>query len=203
MKFGIFFRMKFRNCTKSGKANAEIFSELSWNNFRIWQYLPNFFPRLIRSILTIPNFFPRSFGVFRIFFWGQFRVFGQFRIIFRGHSDNFKFFSEVNSDNSEFFPGIPNWFPNYMRKIYGNSSKSSVFPRKYFFSHSKSQNTLNSIFRPNIRNLLLRVMVLPCSKGDNETSPAYLSIKYILYTMYIAHLAYTEWLMIQRDKYIE
>ena len=121
--------MKFRNCTKSGKANAEIFSELSWNNFRIWQYLPNFFPMLIPSILTIPNFFPRSFGVFgqfRIFFQGQFRVFGQFRIIFRGHSDN-----------SEFFPGIPNWFPNYMRKIYGNSSKSSVFPRKYFFSHSE------------------------------------------------------------------
>jgi hypothetical protein len=31
----------FRNCTKSGKANAEIFSELAWNNFRIWQYFPN------------------------------------------------------------------------------------------------------------------------------------------------------------------
>jgi hypothetical protein len=66
------------------------------------------------------------------------------------------------------------------------------FHENIFFLIRKSQNTLNSIFRPNIRNLLLRVMVLPCSKGDNETSPAYLSIKYILYTMYIAHLAYTE-----------
>ena len=106
MKFGIFFRMKFRNCTKSGKANAEIFSELSWNNFRIWQYLPNFFPRLIRSILTIPifflrsiqsirtvpNYFPRSFGQFQIFFRGQF---GQFRIF----SWNSELISELYAEN--------------------------------------------------------------------------------------------------------
>jgi hypothetical protein len=37
----IFFRIKFRNCTKSGKANAEIFSELARNNLRIFQYFPN------------------------------------------------------------------------------------------------------------------------------------------------------------------
>jgi hypothetical protein len=127
--------MKLRNCTKSGKANAEIFSELAWNNFRIWRYFPNkggSFSEVIRSIRIIPNFFPRSFGVFgqfRIFFRGQFGVFGQFRIFFRAHSEY--------SDNSELFPGIPNWFPNYMRKKYGNSSKSSVFSRKYFFSHSE------------------------------------------------------------------
>jgi hypothetical protein len=59
--------------------------------------------------MTIPNFFPGSFGVFILF-----------RIFFRGQF------------------GIPNFFPNYMRKYYENWSKSSVFSRIYiFFSFGK------------------------------------------------------------------
>ena len=58
---------------------------------------------------------------------------------FFGHSE---FFFRAHSDNSEFFPGIP----NYMWKKYGNSSKSCFFHKNIFFS----------IFRANIRNLLLR-----------------------------------------------
>ena len=72
------------------------------------------------------------FGQFRIFFRGQFGIFGQFRIFFQAHSEY--------SDNSEFFSKLIRsirTIPNYMRKKYGNSSKSSVFSRKYFFPHSE------------------------------------------------------------------
>ena len=144
MKFGIFFRIKFRNCTKSGKANAEIFSKLPWNNFRIWQYflnkggsfrpkfgIPNFFPRSIRSIRTILKIFSSSFGVF-----------GQFRIFFRAHSEY--------SDNSELISEL------YAENIW-KFIKILFFHENIFFLIRKSQNTPNSIFRTNIWNLLLRV----------------------------------------------
>ena len=78
--------MKFRNCTKSGKANAEIFSELAWN---IISESDNIFQ--IRVVVFDLN------SEFRIFFRGQFGVFGQFQKKFRAHSDNY-----------EFFPGITN-----------------------------------------------------------------------------------------------
>jgi hypothetical protein len=150
MKFGIVFRMKFRNCTKSGKANAEIFSELAWNNFRI---------RVVVSDLN-----------------------SEFRIFFRGHSeysDNSEFFSKVNSEYSEFFSEvirsirtIPNFFPSSFgvfgqfrtdfRIICGNNMEIHqnplFFHENIFFLIRKSPNTPNSIFRANIRNLLLRVL---------------------------------------------
>ena len=149
MKFGIFFRMKFRNCTKSGKANAEIFSELADNIFRI---------RVVVSDLN---------SEFRIFFRGQFGVFGQFQI-----------FSEVNSeysDNSKFFPRSIRTIPNFFSSSFGQfrtdfriicgknmeiHQNPLFFHENIFFLIRKSQNTPNSIFRANIRNLLLRAHTL-------------------------------------------
>ena len=128
--------MKLRNCTKSGKANEKIFSEIAWNNFRIWRYFPNkggSFSEVIRSIRIIPNFFPRSFGVF-----------GQFRIFFRAHSEY--------SDNSELISEL------YAEIIWKFIKILCFFTKIFFFSFGKkSPNTPNSIFRANIRNLLLRV----------------------------------------------
>jgi hypothetical protein len=97
---------------KSGKANAKIFSELAWNNFRI---------RVVVSDLN---------SEFRIFFRGRFGVFGQFRIFFRGQ---FGVFGQFRI----FFPSSFGQFRIICGKKYGNSSKSSVFSRKYFFSHSE------------------------------------------------------------------
>jgi hypothetical protein len=150
MKFGNFFRMKFRNCNKSGKANAEIFSELPWNNFRIWQYflnkggsfrpkfeIPNFFPRSIR---IIPNFFSRSFGVF-----------GQFRIFFRAHSDNSEFFFELIRTIPNFFPSSLGQFRTDFRIICGKYMEihqNPVFSRKYFFSHSE-KSEYSELYFPN------------------------------------------------------
>jgi hypothetical protein len=137
--------MKIRNCTKSGKANAEIFSELAWNNFRIRvvvsdlnsefrkknsevnsEYSDNseFFSEDIQSIRTIPNFFPSSFG--------------QFWIFFRAHSDNSELISELYAE------------------IIWKFIKILFFHENIFFLIRKSPNTPNSIFRANIRNLLLR-----------------------------------------------
>ena len=139
MKFGIIFRMKFRNCTKSDKANAEIFSELAWNNFRIWQYFPNkggsfptlirnseFFSEVIRSIRTIPNFFPRSIRSIRTipnFFPRSFGVFGQFRIFFRAHSEY--------SDNSELISEL------YAEIIWKFIKILCFFTKIFFFSFGK------------------------------------------------------------------
>ena len=102
---------------------------------------------------------------------------------FRGHSeysDNSEFFSEVNSeysDNSEFFSEvirsirtIPNFFPSSFgvfgqfrtdfRIICRNNMEIHqnplFFHENIFFLIRKSPNTPNSIFRANIRNLLLR-----------------------------------------------
>jgi hypothetical protein len=144
--------MKFRNCTKSGKVNAEIFSELAWNIFRIffrgqfgvfWQFrfffpeiirtIPIFFPEVIQSIRTIPNFFLRSIWIIRtipIFFL-------EFRII----------------------------CGKYM-EIYQNPL---FFHENIFFLIRKSLNTPNSIFRPNIRNLLLRVYTIITGSVNNWT----------------------------------
>ena len=146
--------MKFRNCTKSGKANAEIFSELAWNNFRI------------RVVVSEVNFFPRSIRSIRTF-----------RIFFRGHSeysDNSEFFPEVNSEFfyevirsirtiQNFFPssfGVFGQFRTDFRIICGNNMEIHqnplFFHENIFFLIRKSPNTPNSIFRANIRNLLLR-----------------------------------------------
>ena len=121
--------MKFRNCTKSGKANAEIFSELPWNYFRIMVVVSDlnsefriFFLRSIRSILTILNFFFKLIRTIPNFFL-EFRT--DFRIICGKNMEihqNPLFFHENN-----------------------------------FFLIRKSPNTPNSIFRANIRNLLLQV----------------------------------------------
>ena len=152
MKFGIYFRMKFRNCTKSGKANAEIFSELADNIFRIRVVVSDlnsefriFFPRsrtfqifseysdnskfFPRSIRTIPNFSEliRSIRTIPNFFSSSFGVFGQFRTDFR----------IICGKNME---------------IHQNPL---FFHENIFFLIRKSQNTPNSIFRANIRNLLL------------------------------------------------
>ena len=96
------------------------------------------------------------------------------------NSDNSEFFSEVNSeysDNSEFFSEvirsirtIPNFFPSSFgvfgqfrtdfRIICGNNMEIHqnplFFHENIFFLIRKSPNTPNSIFRANIRNLLLR-----------------------------------------------
>ena len=137
--------MKFRNCTKSGKANTEIFSELAWNNFRS----DNIFR--IRVVVSDLN--------------------SEFRIFFPGHSDNseknFEFNSEYSdnskcfseySDNSECFSElirsirtIPNFFPSSFgvfgqfrtdfRIICGKNMEihqNPVFSRKYFFPSEKS-----------------------------------------------------------------
>ena len=115
----------------------------------------------------------------------------EFRIFFRGHSeysDNSEFFSEVNSeysDNSEFFSEvirsirtIPNFFPRSFgqfrtdfRIICGNNMEIHqnplFFHENIFFLIRKSPNTPNSIFRANIRNLLLRAFsVLTSNKSS-------------------------------------
>ena len=128
--------MRFRNCTKCGKANAEIFSELAWNNFRI---------RVVVSDLN-----------------------SEFRIFFRGHSeysDSSEFFSEVIRSIPNFFPrsfGVFGQFRTDFRIICGNNMEIHqnplFFQENIFFLIRKSPNTPNSIFRANIRNLLLRVV---------------------------------------------
>ena len=159
MKFEIFFRMKFRNCTKSGKANAEIFSELPWNNFRIWQYflnkggsfrpkfgIPNFFPRSIR---IIPKKNSRSFGVF-----GQFRIFSEVNSEYSDNSENF--FELIRSIRT-----IPNFFPSSLGVFgqfrtdfriicgkYMEIHQNPVFSRKYFFSHSE-KSEYSELYFPN------------------------------------------------------
>ena len=107
----------------------------------------------------------------------------EFRIFFQGHSDNSKFFSEVNSeysDNSKYFSElirsirtIPNVFPSSFgvfgqfrtdfRIICGKNMEIHqnplFFHKNIFFLIRKSPNTPNSIFRANIGNLLLRVNI--------------------------------------------
>ena len=115
-----------------------------------------------------------SDNIFQIFFRGQFGVFWQFQIFFRGYSeysDNSDFFSEVNSDSSKLFfevirsiRTIPNFFMEFQtdfriicRKCMEIHQNPLFFHENIFFLIRKSLNTPNSIFRPNIRNLLLRV----------------------------------------------
>ena len=99
------------------------------------------------------------------------------------YSDNSEFFSEVNSeysDNSEFFSElirsirtIPKFFPSSFgvfgqfrtdfRIICGKNMEIHqnplFFHENIFFLIRKSPNTPNSIFRANIRNLLLRAIL--------------------------------------------
>ena len=82
----------------------------------------------------MPNFFPRSIRSIRTipkFFPSSFGVFGQFRTDFR----------IICGNNME---------------IYQNPL---FFHENIFFLIRKSPNTPNSIFRANIRNLLLRVVI--------------------------------------------
>ena len=114
----------------------------------------------------------------------EFRIFfrGQFGIYFRGHSeysDNSEFFSEVNSeysDNSNFFSElirsirtIPNYFLEFRTDFRIICGKNMEIHQNPLFSHEnivflirKSPNTPNSIFRANIRNLLLRAISYTC-----------------------------------------
>ena len=83
------------------------------------------------------------FGQFRIFFRGQFGVFGQFRIFIRAHSENSELISEL-----------------YAEKIW-KFIKILFFHENIVFLIRKSPNTPNSIFRANIRNLLLQCRKKP------------------------------------------
>ena len=94
------------------------------------------------------------------------------RVVVSDLNSEFRIFSEVNS---EFFSEvirsirtIPNFFPSSFgqfrtdfRIICGNKMEiyqnPLFFHENIFFLIRKSLNTLNSIFRANIRNLLLRV----------------------------------------------
>ena len=95
------------------------------------------------------------------------------RVVVSDLNSEFQFFSEVNSeysDNSEFFFELIRsirTIPNFFRAHSDNSELiSELYAEKiwkfikitkiFFFLIRKSLNTPNSIFRANIRNLLLR-----------------------------------------------
>lgn len=110
----IFSKFSFSNCTKSGRANAEIFSEfLEW-----W------IPTLIRSIGTISIFFPGGqFGVFRTYFrnkcgkiWKFIKILCCSRIFFSN--------SELPEYSEFYFPSKHSEFP-----ATGSPSVCTLYPQ--------------------------------------------------------------------------